>query len=107
MDRKDSKGKRSLFETPPIEIEDSLKDDPLVERHDIYGHEAMYSAGHHERGTGVVDCSSCKVKTRISHVELAVRILALSLWVPGRSYSRHMQCPSCQTRAWCNVKWTG
>jgi hypothetical protein len=45
------------------------------------------------------------VRTRIPHVELAVRILALSLWIPGRSYSRHIQCPACQTRTWCKVEW--
>ena len=46
-DRDDIKGKRALFETPPIEIEDSLRDDPLVDRHETDGHEALYSAGHH------------------------------------------------------------
>ena len=107
MDRSDREGKRALFETPPIEIEDSLKDDPLVERHDVDGHDAFYSAGHHEPGTAVIKCSECDVRTRITHVELAVRILALSLWIPGRSYSRHIQCPACQTRAWCKVEWLG
>ena len=106
-DRKDSKGKRALFETPPIEIEDSLKDEPLVERHDTDGHEAVYSAGHHERGTAVITCSGCDVRTRLTHVELAVRILALSFWIPGQQYSRHMQCPACQSRNWCKVEWMG
>lgn len=104
-DRTDREGKRALFETPPIEIEDSLRDDPLVERHDVDGHEALYSAGHHEPGTAAVTCSECDVRTRIPHVELAVRILALSLWIPGRSYSRRIQCPACQTRTWCKVEW--
>jgi hypothetical protein len=105
--RADRKGKRALFETPPIEIEDSLKDEPLVGRHDVDGHEALYSAGHHERGTAVITCSACDVRTRLTHVELTVRILALSLWIPGRAYSRHLQCPACQTRAWCKVEWAG
>jgi hypothetical protein len=105
--RADRKGKRALFETPPIEIEDSLKDEPLVGRHDVDGHEALYSAGHHERGTAVITCSACDVRTRLTHVELTVRILALSLWIPGRPYSRHLQCPACQTRAWCKVEWAG
>jgi hypothetical protein len=106
-DREDREGKRALFETPPIEIEDSLKDDPLVHRHDIHGHEAVFSAGHHERGTAVVTCSRCDVRTRIPVLELGVRILALSLWIPGRPYSRHIQCPACQTRTWCKVEWMG
>lgn len=103
--RNDRQGKRALFESPPIEIEDSLRNDPLVERHDTDGYQALFSAGHQEPGTTVVICSSCKVHTRISIVETAVRILALSLWLPGRSYSRFMLCPSCQTRTWCRVEW--
>ena len=104
-DRKDAKGKRALFEVPPLEIEDTLKDEPLVERHDVDGHEALYSAGHHERGTGVITCSACEVKTRVTHIEMAVRSLAFSLWIPGRSYSRHIPCPACQHRTWCKVEW--
>jgi hypothetical protein len=105
--RSDREGKRALFEAPPLEIEDTLKDEPLVDRHEVNGHEAVYSAGHHERGTAVVTCSGCAVKTRLTLVELAVRIIALSLWIPGRSFSRHMQCPACQTRNWCKVEWAG
>ncbi|MEN8040145.1 MAG: hypothetical protein ABFR95_01455 [Actinomycetota bacterium] len=105
--RKDAKGKRALFETPPIEIEDTLKDDPLVERHEIDGHEALYSAGPHEPGTAIVTCSACAVRTRMSHIELGVRVLALSLWIPGKDYSRYLQCPSCQSRNWCKVEWRG
>ena len=104
-DRTDPRGRRALFESSPIEIEDTLKDNPLVQRQGTDGHEAVYSAGRHEPGTAVVICSSCKVHARISVVETAVRILALSLWVPGLFYSRRMQCPSCQTRTWCKVEW--
>lgn len=104
--RKDREGKRALFEVPPIEVEDSLKDDPLVERHAVDGHEALYSAGHHEPGTAVITCSSCKVRTRVPYVELAVRILALSAWVPGKHFSRYLQCPACQSRNWCKVEWS-
>lgn len=103
--RSDAKGKRALFEAPPLEIEDTLRDEPLVERHDTDGHEALYSAGHHERGTGVITCSHCKVRTRLTLIEIAVRSLALSPWIPGRNYSRYMPCPACQNRAWCKVEW--
>jgi hypothetical protein len=105
--RSDRQGKRALFEVEPIEIEDSLRDEPLVERHDVQGHEALYSAGQHEQGTAVLTCSACDVRTRLTYVELAVRILALSVWIPGRSFSRHMQCPACQSRNWCRVEWLG
>lgn len=103
--RQDREGKRALFEAPPIEIDDTLRDDPLIHRHEVTGHEALYSAGPRESGTAVITCSACRVRSRISLVETVVRILAISAWVPGRSYSRWMQCPSCQRRSWCRVEW--
>lgn len=105
--RSDKDGKRALFESPPIEIDDTLRDDPLVERHDVDGHEALYSAGHHEPGTAVILCSECGVRSRVSLIETVVRILSISVWVPIKAYSRWMQCPSCQRRTWCRVHWTG
>ncbi|VAW04652.1 hypothetical protein MNBD_ACTINO01-276 [hydrothermal vent metagenome] len=105
--RKDPEGKRALFEAPPIEIEDTLRDDPLIERHGHDGHEALYSAGDREPGTTAITCSSCKVRSRISIIETFVRILSISMWDPRRSYTRWMQCPACQTRAWCKVEWLG
>lgn len=104
--RSDKRGKRALFEAPPIEVEDTLKDDPLVDRHDTEGHDALYSAGHREPGTAVITCSRCHVKTRTPLVEAVVRVLAISLWFPLRPYSRWIQCPACQQRAWCRVEWT-
>ncbi|MGI9665950.1 MAG: hypothetical protein ACR2N2_02455 [Acidimicrobiia bacterium] len=106
-DRSDREGKRALFEAPPIELEDTLKDDPLVDRHETDGHEALYSAGHREPGTAVITCSTCSVKSRISLVEAVVRILSISVWFPTRTYSRWMQCPSCQQRTWCRIEWLG
>jgi hypothetical protein len=31
----------------------------------------------------------------------------ISIWIPGRQYSRWMQCPNCQRRSWCRVNWLG
>lgn len=105
--RKDPEGKRALFEAPPIEIDDPIKDDPLVGRKTDDSHEALYSAGHHEKGTVVITCSRCDVRSRISLIESVVRILSISVWLPGRPYSRWIQCPACQTRSWCKIDWTG
>lgn len=105
--RRDPSGKRALFESPPIDIDNSLKDDPLVDHHIPETHEALYSVGDHESGTVVVTCSRCDVRTRIPIVESVVRIVAISLWVPGRSYAHWIQCPSCQTRSWCRIDWFG
>ena len=105
--RKDVSGKRALFESPPIEIDDSLKDDPLIHRKVPDSHEALYSTGEHESGTVVVSCSRCDVRSRIPIVESVIRILAISVWVPGKTHAHWMQCPSCQTRSWCAIDWTG
>lgn len=105
--RSDPEGKRALFEAPPIEIDDPIKDDPLVGRDTDDGHEALYSAGPHEPGTVVIFCSRCEVRSRIPIVESLVRIAAISLWVPGKEYNRWVQCPSCQRRSWCRIDWRG
>ena len=106
-DRQDRQGKRALFETPPIHVDDTLDDDPFAERHHGDGQEAVYSAGPREPGTAVLTCSGCGVRSRISVVETVVRIFAISMWVPGRTHSRWMQCPACQQRRWCRVEWLG
>jgi hypothetical protein len=104
---RDPDGKRALFESPPIEVDDRLRDDPLIDHHEPDGHDALYSAGPHETGTAVLTCSECKVRSRISLVETVVRIFSISWWNPGRSHSRWIQCPSCQTRTWCKIEWMG
>ncbi len=106
-DRSDRQGKRALFEAPPIHVDDTLEDDPIVERHTTDGHEALYSAGPRESGTALLTCSGCGVRSRISVVETVVRIFAISLWIPGRTYNRWMQCPACQQRRWCRIAWMG
>lgn len=105
-DRDDRQGKRALFETPPIHVDDTLGDDPIVERRSGDGHEALFSAGPRESGTALITCSHCGVRSRITLVETVVRIFAISLWIPGRTYSRWMQCPACQQRRWCRINWT-
>ena len=106
-DRRDPKGKRALFEAQPIEVDDPLKDDPLIHHHEPEGLEALYSAGPREGGTTVLTCSECKVRSRITVIETAVRIVSISWWNPTKHYSRWMQCPACQTRTWCKVEWFG
>lgn len=106
--RTDPSGKRALFESPPIEIADPIKDDPLVGRETDDSHEVLYSAGHHEPGTVVISCSRCEVRSRVSVIESLVRIAAISVWVPVpvRAYNRWLQCPACQTRSWCRIEWS-
>jgi len=104
-DRSDPKGKRALFEAPVADIDDPLEDDELHESERRDGQAALFSTGEHQSGTGVINCSHCGTKTRASHVDIGVRIALISLWIPGKHFSRWMQCPNCQRRSWCRVEW--
>ncbi len=101
MTERDPQGKRALFEAPPAQLEDAEDHEPAD------GTDALYSSGPHRPGTVALDCSRCGIRTRMSLVEVGVRIAYLSLWFPGRRYSRYMQCPECQRRTWCRVEWFG
>jgi len=103
--RDDPMGKRALFETPPVQPEDRVSDDPLVDAPAPEGRQALFSVGPHRPGTAVIDCSNCGVRSRVSIIEAAVRIMAISLWIPGLSYNRWLQCPNCQQRTWCRIHW--
>jgi len=95
-------GKKALFSPPPGPPQEQAPegDVPL-------GKGALYSAGPRRKGTVVVECSRCLNHTRMTTVELGVRVAFVSVWLPGKHYSRWMQCPECQRRTWCRVHWLG
>lgn len=105
--RDDPKGKRALFEAPPAREDDPIDHDPLVGGEHSDGKDALYSTGQRRPGTVVIDCSNCSTRTRVSVVDAAVRIVSVSAWIPGKRFSRWMQCPSCQRRSWVRVRWLG
>jgi len=104
---RDPLGKQALFSPPPGAAPDDLNDDLLLGRGATDGKNALFSAGPHRSGTVVVECSECLNHTRMSIIEAGVRIAFISLWIPGKRYSRWMQCPECQRRTWCKVRWFG
>ena len=106
MTLKDPQGKRALFETPAVMVDDTVRDDVLIPLDLREGRTALFSVGPHQAGTGVVDCTHCGARTRISYVEILVRIALISLWIPGKEHSRWLQCPNCQRRSWCRVEWS-
>jgi len=103
----DPKGKRALFEAEPAAEEDPILDDPLVGGERPQGKEALFSTGGHRPGTVIIDCAHCGVRTRVSLVDAVVRVFTISFWLPGKRYSRWLQCPSCQRRSWVRVHWLG
>lgn len=101
----DPLGKRALF-APPVDPPDpTVDDDPLVGGHAPDGKAALFSTGPHRPGTVILDCSNCGSRTRMSAIEAGVRILFLTLWIPGREYNRYIQCPICQRRTWSRIEW--
>jgi hypothetical protein len=108
MSERDPLGKQALFTPPPMAEEDDLvSDDPLVGGQKPDGRHALYSAGPRRRGTVVLECSRCLNHSRMSVVEVAVRIAFISAWIPGKHFSRWVQCPECERRTWCRVHWFG
>ncbi|MDJ0953194.1 MAG: hypothetical protein QNJ81_05905 [Acidimicrobiia bacterium] len=100
----DPLGKNALFSPPPS----SPAEDLLPEQSPApAGKHALYSAGPRRPGTVVVECSRCLNHSRMTNVELGVRIAFFSLWIPGRRFSRWIQCPECERRTWCRVHWFG
>lgn len=84
-------GKRALFSSPPTPSTGGE------------GRGALYSA-HRPTGPVRVDCSRCGATTRISAADALRRIAGLSLWLPGRTYSRLLRCPACHRRSWVRLR---
>ena len=104
----DPLGKRALFSPPPApEADHHLDDDPMVGGEPPDGIQALYSAGPRRPGTVVLECSRCLNHTRMSVVEAGVRIAFISAWIPGKRYSRWIQCPECERRTWSKIHWRG
>ena len=97
----DPQGRRSLFEMPVEAARDTIRSGAAKE-----GKDSLYSTGPRQTGSVVVECSACKVRTRISLTDVAMRLATLSVWIPGRAKGHWMRCPSCETRRWCAIDWT-
>ena len=87
-------GRDVLFGAPVIE-EDRPKSN---------GRSPLFSAPPRRRGTVVVECEDCQGRTPVPAPELVVRLM-FSFWLPLRSFSRLMRCPSCGSLTWCRVHW--
>jgi hypothetical protein len=96
----DPTGKRALFELPVAAARDQILSGFRNE-----GRTAMFSGERRRPGTVVIECSSCGERSRASVIDLGVRLVSGSAWLPGRRHSHWMRCPSCQRWQWCRIGW--
>lgn len=96
----DPAGKHALFSAPPTAARDQLLPGNQKE-----GRDALFSTGPRQPGTVVITCASCKVRTRATLVDLGIRLISISAWIPGRTHSHWMRCPACHKHTWCRVGW--
>jgi len=71
---------------------------------DHIGRRAVFSAGRRRPGNVVVDCATCEARTPVVLARLPLRLVP-SVWIPGRTFSRWMRCPSCSAFSWCRIDW--
>jgi hypothetical protein len=96
----DPTGKRALFGSPPAAAGDRLAPGLPSE-----GRAALFSTAPRQAGTVVVECSHCRVRSRVSLFELGLRLFSGSAWLPLRHHPHWMRCPSCRQRRWCRIGW--
>jgi hypothetical protein len=90
-----------------------MKDDPTGKRalftervgEDLAGDgkDALFSKRDSSPGRIAVECGRCGATTHLSASDAARRLL-VSLWVPGKSFSRRLRCPACHRRSWVRVR---
>lgn len=98
----DPQGKRALFEAPV----DADRRQVLTPGATPEGRAALFSSGPRRPGTVLVDCGSCRTRSRVSLLDVGVRLASLSVWNPLSRRPHWLQCPACGERAWCRIGWT-
>lgn len=97
----DPTGKQALFQSQPAAARDRLAPGTRTE-----GRAALFSTPPRQPGTVLVECSGCRVRTRISVFDLGMRLLSGSAWWPLRHHQHWLRCPTCGQRRWCHIGWT-
>jgi hypothetical protein len=89
--RRDPTGKRALFEA----------------RHggDLTGPDGKEALFHPTppEGDVLLRCSRCQAESVLTLADTALRLLSLSIWVPGIGHPHRMRCPACGQRSWVRL----
>ncbi|MBK9180013.1 MAG: hypothetical protein IPM45_10685 [Acidimicrobiales bacterium] len=97
--RRDPQGKRALFEAP-VDVAPDVLAGRLGE-----GKTVLFSTGPRRQGTVVVECDACGARARLALVDLGMRMLPVTLWLPVRRHAHWLRCPTCERRSWCRIGW--
>lgn len=98
----DPAGKHALFTAPVTAAPDQLGPGNQKE-----GRKALFSTGPRQPGTVVVICGDCHARSRVTLVDLGVRLASISFWLPTKRHPHWMRCPACDRHTWCSIAWTG
>ena len=71
--------------------------------HPAEGKRALFEAGGTTGGAVRIQCARCGQETRVSVVKAMSLLARVSLWIPGRQYSRRVRCPACHKRSWVRM----
>ncbi len=99
--RVDPSGKQALFSSSV-----RAAPDQIAPGNQKSGKTALYSTGPRQAGTVIIECSSCGTRSRSSLLDLGIRLVSISAWLPVRKHSHWMRCPGCDTHTWCRIGWT-
>jgi hypothetical protein len=101
--RIDPQGKQALFDAPVQAPPDQLSPSRGARRD---GKNALYSTGPRQVGTVIVECRSCEVRTRTRLLDVGLRMVPFTAWLPARRHAHYMRCPACGQMTWCRIGWT-
>jgi hypothetical protein len=97
----DPLGRRALFWAPGMRSDEKVDEAPET------GRRALFSSPTPRRGTLVLGCASCGVRTRVTYAEFVRRHLPFWVWLPRGRYSRLLSCPACNRRTWLEADFRG
>jgi hypothetical protein len=101
--RIDPQGKQALFDAPvqapPEQLSPSRGPRPE-------GKNALYSTGPRQVGTVVVECGTCQARSRTRLLDVGLRMLPFTAWLPARRHAHFLRCPACGHMTWCRIGWT-
>ena len=102
----DPTGKRALFEAAGGVNQFGQSPGPAVNGR-ATGKTALFSTPARQPGTVVVECSSCRSRSRVSVTDVVRRMLTGSAWLPllRPAYPHWLRCPGCSQRRWCRIGW--